>query len=118
MAAEGGLRQVPEPGGALRHGRCVRGPRGERQSPRGAYRSAVGRRVPLAGGGGGLAAAFIADGLRDVRLSLDGLAEDLFADAAYRGHLAGVLARRAVALANAPGSGVEVFSQGSPQRRG
>ena len=65
-----------------------------------------------------LAAAFIADELRDVRLSPDGLVEDLFADAAYRGHLAGVLARRAVALANAPGSGVEVFSHGSPLRSG
>jgi aerobic carbon-monoxide dehydrogenase medium subunit len=65
-----------------------------------------------------LAAAFVVDRLRPVCLSPDGLAEDLFADAAYRGHLAGVLARRAVALANAPGSGVEVFSHGSPLRRG
>jgi aerobic carbon-monoxide dehydrogenase medium subunit len=64
-----------------------------------------------------LATAFVADRLRLVRLSPDGLTEDLFADAAYRGHLAGVLARRAVALANAPGSGVEVFSHGSPLRR-
>jgi carbon-monoxide dehydrogenase medium subunit len=64
-----------------------------------------------------LAAAFVDDRLRHVRLSPDGLVEDLFADAAYRGHLAGVLARRAVALANAPGSGVEVFSHGSPLRR-
>jgi aerobic carbon-monoxide dehydrogenase medium subunit len=64
-----------------------------------------------------LAAAFVVDRLRPVRLSPDGLAEDLFADAAYRAHLAGVLARRAVVLANAPGSGVEVFSHGSPLRR-
>jgi carbon-monoxide dehydrogenase medium subunit len=60
-----------------------------------------------------LAAAFVADRLRGVRLSPDGLAEDLFADATYRGHLAGVLVRRAVALANARGCGVEVFSHGS-----
>jgi carbon-monoxide dehydrogenase medium subunit len=65
-----------------------------------------------------LAAAFVAEGLRGVRLSSDGFVEDLFADAAYRGHLAGVLVRRAVALANAPGPGVEVFSHGSPLRRG
>jgi carbon-monoxide dehydrogenase medium subunit len=65
-----------------------------------------------------LAAAFVAEGLSGVRLSSDGFVEDLFADASYRGHLAGVLARRAVALANAPGSGVEVFSHGSPLRRG
>ena len=64
-----------------------------------------------------LATAFVPDRLRRVRLSPDGLAEDLFADATYRGHLAGVLARRAVALANAPGSGVEVFSHGSPLRK-
>jgi carbon-monoxide dehydrogenase medium subunit len=60
-----------------------------------------------------LAAAFVADGLRDVRLSPAGLAEDLFADAVYRGHLAGVLARRAVALANGPATGVMVLSHGS-----
>ncbi len=65
-----------------------------------------------------LAAAFVADVLRDVRLPPEGLAEDLFADAAYRGHLVGVLARRAVALANAPGPGVAVFSHGSPLRIG
>jgi hypothetical protein len=41
-------------------------------------------------------------------------AEDLFADAVYRGHLAGVLARRAVALANGPATGVMVLSHGSP----
>jgi carbon-monoxide dehydrogenase medium subunit len=61
--------------------------------------------------------AFVADALRDVRLPLEGLAEDLFADAAYRGRLAEVLARRAVALANSPASGVAVFSHGSPLPR-
>ncbi|AFM27992.1 FAD binding domain-containing protein [Desulfomonile tiedjei] len=65
-----------------------------------------------------LAAAFVADVLRDVRLPPEGLAEDLFADAAYRGHLVGVLARRAVALSNAPGPGVAVFSHGSPLQSG
>src|SRR5262249_9269779 len=39
-----------------------------------------------------LTALVTAEGLRGVRLSLDGLVEDLFADAAYRGHLAEVLA--------------------------
>jgi aerobic carbon-monoxide dehydrogenase medium subunit len=61
-----------------------------------------------------LAAAFVADGLRGVRLPRDGLAEDLFADAAYRAHLTGVLARRAVALATGPAPGVVVLSHGSP----
>jgi carbon-monoxide dehydrogenase medium subunit len=61
-----------------------------------------------------LASAFVADGLRGVRLSPDGLAEDLFADAAYRAHLTEVLARRAVALATGPTPGVMVLSHGSP----
>jgi carbon-monoxide dehydrogenase medium subunit len=61
-----------------------------------------------------LAAAFVADGLRGVRLSPDGLAEDLFADAAYRAHLTEVLARRAVALVTGPTPGVMVLSHGSP----
>lgn len=59
-----------------------------------------------------LAAAFDADRLRGVRLPTEGLAEDSFADAAYRGHLANVLARRAASVANVSGSGVEVFSHG------
>jgi hypothetical protein len=46
-----------------------------------------------------LAAAFVADELRDLRLPPDGLAEDLFANAAYRCTLVGVLAGRRVALA-------------------
>jgi len=49
--------------------------------------------------------------LRHLRLSPGDLAEDLFADAAYRGHLAAVLARRAVTLAD--GSGVLVLSHGA-----
>jgi carbon-monoxide dehydrogenase medium subunit len=65
-----------------------------------------------------LAGAFVADRLRGVRLASNGLAEDLFADAAYRAHLGEVLARRAVALANTPGCGVAVFSHGSPLRNG
>jgi carbon-monoxide dehydrogenase medium subunit len=54
---------------------------------------------------------FLVECLRDLRPSPGGLAEDLFADAAYRGHLAAVLARRAVALAG--GSGVLVLSHGA-----
>jgi aerobic carbon-monoxide dehydrogenase medium subunit len=54
---------------------------------------------------------FVAERLRDLRLSPDDLAQDLFADAAYRGHLAAVLARRAVALAGR--SGVLVLSHGA-----
>ena len=60
-----------------------------------------------------LTAAFTSDRLGDVRLSLEGLVEDLFADAEYRAHLAGVLARRAVAFANGPWSRVMVISHGS-----
>ena len=65
-----------------------------------------------------LAAALVGDALREVRMPLDGLAEDLFADAAYRGRLAEVLARRAVSLANGAAPGVAVFSHGSPLRIG
>jgi carbon-monoxide dehydrogenase medium subunit len=54
---------------------------------------------------------FVAERLRGLRLSLDDPAQDLFADAAYRGHLAAVLARRAVALAGR--SGVLVLSHGA-----
>jgi carbon-monoxide dehydrogenase medium subunit len=66
-----------------------------------------------------LTGAFVAEGLRGLRLSPDGLVEDLFADAAYRGHLAEVLARRAVALATGPTRGIMVLSHGSgPSRWG
>src|SRR5215813_2055691 len=60
-----------------------------------------------------LASGFVADSLRDIRLSAEDLVEDLFADAAYRSHLAAVLARRAVALAGGPAPGVVVLSHGS-----
>ncbi len=61
-----------------------------------------------------LAGEFTPEALRDVRLSLERLLEDLFADAAYRAHLAGVLARRAVALAAGPAPVALVLSHGSP----
>jgi len=61
-----------------------------------------------------LAASFLPERLRGIRLSTDRLAEDFFADAEYRAHLAGVLARRAVALADRVGFGVQVLSHGSP----
>jgi aerobic carbon-monoxide dehydrogenase medium subunit len=57
--------------------------------------------------------AFVAERLRGVPLSPDRLLEDLFADAAYRRHLAEVLARRAVALATGPTRGIMVLSHGS-----
>src|SRR5499426_2732960 len=60
-----------------------------------------------------LSTAFVAERLRDVHLSPEGLVEDLFADAGYRGHLAEVLARRAVALATGPSRGALVLSHGS-----
>src|SRR5262245_49789846 len=63
----------------------------------------------------GLNAAFDAEQLRGIRLELNGLAEDLFADAAFRSHLAAVLARRAVVLASGPTPGVHVISHGSQQ---
>src|SRR4030095_911983 len=59
---------------------------------------------------------FDAERLRGVRLPLDGLLEDLFADAAYRSHLAEVLARRAAASAMGPAPGVIVISHGSRGR--
>jgi carbon-monoxide dehydrogenase medium subunit len=60
-----------------------------------------------------LATAFTPGGLDGARPSLEGLIEDLFADAAYRAHLTGVLAGRAVALAAGPAPGVMVLSHGS-----
>jgi carbon-monoxide dehydrogenase medium subunit len=57
--------------------------------------------------------AFVPEGLRGLYLSPDDLMEDLFADAAYRGHLAVVLVRRAVALAGGSAPGVVVLSHGS-----
>jgi aerobic carbon-monoxide dehydrogenase medium subunit len=63
-----------------------------------------------------LTAAFNSERLRGIRLSLDGLAEDLFGGAAYRSHLAEVLARRAVASATGRAPGVIVISHGSPER--
>lgn len=60
-----------------------------------------------------LAEAFTPEGLSGVPPLLEGVAEDPFADAAYRAHLAGVLARRAVALALGPAPGVIVLSHGS-----
>jgi carbon-monoxide dehydrogenase medium subunit len=57
--------------------------------------------------------AFAPQGLNGLHLSPDDLIEDLFADAAYRGHLAEVLARRAVGLASGSAPGVVVLSHGS-----
>ena len=60
-----------------------------------------------------LTAGFVAERLRDVRLLHENLAEDLFADAAYRAHLAEIFARKAVILASGPAPGVMVLSHGS-----
>src|SRR5215510_6029451 len=60
-----------------------------------------------------LASGFVAESLRDIRLSAEDLVKDLFADAAYRSHLAAVLARRAVGLAGGSAPGVVVLSHGS-----
>jgi carbon-monoxide dehydrogenase medium subunit len=60
-----------------------------------------------------LTASFVAEKLRGVRLSQENLAEDLFANAAYRAHLTEVFARKAVTLANGPAPGVMVLSHGS-----
>lgn len=60
-----------------------------------------------------LTAGFVAETLCRVHLLHQNLAEDLFADAAYRAHLAEVFARKAVALASSPAPGVMVLSHGS-----
>jgi carbon-monoxide dehydrogenase medium subunit len=60
-----------------------------------------------------LSADFVAERLRGVRLLHENLVEDLFADAAYRAHLAEVVARKAVGLASGPAPGVMVLSHGS-----
>ncbi len=57
--------------------------------------------------------AFTPEPLLDLRLPLEDVAEDLFADKEYRAHLAGVLARRAVDLTNRGRSAVVVVSHGS-----
>jgi aerobic carbon-monoxide dehydrogenase medium subunit len=63
-----------------------------------------------------LNAAFDAEQLRGIRLSLNGFAQDLFADAAYRSHLAAVLTRKAVVMASGSAPRVVVISHGSQQR--
>src|SRR5215468_8960986 len=60
-----------------------------------------------------LTGGFAAESLRNICLSPENLLEDLFADAAYRSHLAAVLARRAVGVASGPAPGVVVLSHGS-----
>ena len=60
-----------------------------------------------------IATSFLPERLTSVRLSIERLAEDFFADAEYRAHLTGVLARRAVALAGRADSQVLVMSHGS-----
>ena len=47
-----------------------------------------------------LAADFSADAIKHIKPSADGLNSDIHADAAYRAHLIGVMARRALAKAN------------------
>jgi carbon-monoxide dehydrogenase medium subunit len=61
-----------------------------------------------------LAGGFVPEALADIRLSPNGLAQDLFADAGYRAHLAAVLARRAVGLALGAGRQTLVLSHGAP----
>jgi carbon-monoxide dehydrogenase medium subunit len=63
-----------------------------------------------------LNAVFDAEQLRGIRPSINGFEQDLFADAPYRSHLAGVLARKAVVLATGPPPRVVVISHGSQQR--
>jgi len=63
-----------------------------------------------------LSASFLPERLNGIRLSTERLAEDLFADGEYRAHLAGVLARRAVALADNAKQGALVLSHGSSIR--
>ena len=63
---------------------------------------------------GALEGGFVPEALADIRLPPDDMAEDLFADAGYRAHLAAVLARRAVALALGAGCRTLVLSHGAP----
>jgi carbon-monoxide dehydrogenase medium subunit len=60
-----------------------------------------------------LTSAFSEHSVRDLHLPLDGLIEDVFADAEYRAHLAEVLTKRAVGLAARDTPQVVVISHGS-----
>ena len=60
-----------------------------------------------------LGASFAAERLGELQLDTPDLREDLFADAPYRRHLAGVLARRAVGMAAESRPGVVVLTQGA-----
>src|SRR5262249_4182860 len=62
-----------------------------------------------------LGAVFDAKQLTGIGLTLNGLVEDVFADAASRSHLAAVLTRRAAVLATGPSPEVVVISHGSQQ---
>ena len=93
------LHEVPPPGLALRLGRRVRREALGRDPRRRDGRRRQ-RRLPLGRGrGGARASASCRKSLDGLTASQDGLNSDIHADADYRAHLIGVMARRAVKAA-------------------
>ena len=92
------LRQVRQPGLALCARRRCRGTDGEASARRRDGRRQQ-RRLPPQGDGGGARKNWSAQALANLSTPAADMMSDIHADAAYRAHLVGVMARRAVAAA-------------------
>ena len=92
-----GLRQISQPGLALRHGWCFRRGYRKRCARRGDGRRTL--RVSDRRNGTALAKDFSPKAIADIAVPSDGLNSDLFGSAEYRAHLITVMAKRAVAAA-------------------
>ena len=93
------LREVPQPGLALRHGRRVRG---EERRLACAWRSPAPARAACSAtprSNRRLSANWSPAALDGIKTPADGLNSDIHGSAEYRAHLIGVMAKRAVAAA-------------------
>ena len=91
--------QVPEPGLALRPGRRGRGADGRRGARRRHRRRQQRRVPPHRHGGGARPRTGRRQALNGIASDANQMISDIHGDAAYRAHLVGVMARRAVAAA-------------------